>query len=174
MPSIHVCALSRISDIVRATGARSMVSLINLAHEVARPDDIAEAQHLFLGMADIVTEQEGLVLPGSDHVSRLLVFVRGWDRREPMVIHCFAGVSRSTAAAFIAACALQPERAEAEIAGTIRALSPTATPNPRLVALADAMLQRGGRMVAALETIGRGVDCFEGVPFALPVGIGTK
>ena len=59
-----------------------------------------------------------------------------------MLIHCFAGVSRSTAAAFIAACALAPNRDEATIARALRAASPTATPNARLVALADAALGR--------------------------------
>jgi predicted protein tyrosine phosphatase len=84
-----------------------------------------------------------------------------------MVIHCFAGVSRSTAAAFIAVCALEPEVAETEFAQKIRAVSPTATPNTRLVALADERLRRGGRMVAAIRAIGRGEDCFEGTPFRL-------
>ena len=84
-----------------------------------------------------------------------------------MVIHCYAGVSRSTAAAFIAACALAPERPEIEIARALRAASPTASPNTRLIEIADRMLGRAGRMVAAVDAIGRGEDCFEGVPFAL-------
>ena len=167
MPSIHVCALSKIGAVVQATGAGSLVSLINQVSDVVRPPAIKPTRHLFVGIADIVSAQDGFVLPGHQHVAELLAFVKGWDRRQPMVIHCFAGVSRSTAAAFIAACALQPDRAEAEIATQIRALSPTATPNPRLVALADDVLQRDGRMVAAVEGIGRGADCFEGVPFAL-------
>jgi hypothetical protein len=46
-------------------------------------------------------------------------------------------------------------------------MSPTATPNRRLVALADRRLGREGRMAAAIAAIGRGADCFEGAPFAL-------
>ena len=84
-----------------------------------------------------------------------------------MLIHCFAGVSRSTAAAFITACALNPAREEAQIARAIRSASPTATPNARLVAVADAMLERDGRMSAAIAAIGQGEECFEGLPFAL-------
>ena len=60
-----------------------------------------------------------------------------------------------------------PKAAEAEIAQAVRANSPTATPNARLVAIADAMLGRNGRMVAAVEKIGRGCNCFEGAPFVL-------
>jgi len=84
-----------------------------------------------------------------------------------MVIHCFAGVSRSTAAAFISACALTPGRDEYAIARAIRAASPTATPNMRLVALAEEALARKGRMTGAIEAIGRGEDCYEGTPFVL-------
>lgn len=170
MPSIHVCALSKIGETVRLSGARSLVSMIHRTSDVMRPAEIAPRRHLFVGVSDIIAAQDGFVLAGAAHVRDLLDFVRAWDRREPMVIHCFAGVSRSTAAAFIAACALEFWRDEAEIAGHIRALSPSATPNPHLVALADAALERSGRMVAAVGAIGRGADCFEGVPFALAFG----
>ena len=158
MPRVHVCSLARIDEIAHAAGARSMVTLINVGTPVTRPACIAPERHLFIGMSDI-----GQPLPG--HVA----FVRAWDRREPLLIHCWAGVSRSTAAAFVTACALNPERAEDEIASHIRASSPTATPNARFVSIADERLGRKGRMIAAVEAIGRGEDCWEGVPFALPL-----
>jgi predicted protein tyrosine phosphatase len=37
------------------------------------------------------------------------------------------------------------------------------------VRFADAMLNRNGRMVAAIEAIGRGTLADEGVPFRLPL-----
>ena len=95
--------------------------------------------------------------------------IRDRDRTEPMVIHCWAGISRSTAAAYIAACTLGPDRDEVEVANVLRAAAPSATPNARLVALADAALGRRGRMVRAIERIGRGADAFEGTPFAMPL-----
>jgi predicted protein tyrosine phosphatase len=100
-------------------------------------------------------------------VTRLLVFTRAWDRQRPLVIHCWAGVSRSTAAAYITACLFAPARDEFDIADALRVASPTATPNARLVAIADRMLGRGGRMVSAIAAIGRGQDAFEGAPFQL-------
>jgi predicted protein tyrosine phosphatase len=83
------------------------------------------------------------------------------------VIHCFAGISRSTAAAFITLCATRPERDEHDIARRLREASAIATPNTRLVALADDILDRRGRMVAAIAAIGRGEMAIEGSPFAL-------
>lgn len=167
MPSIHVCPLSKLEQTVRDTGAQTLVTLIDRAVPVLRPLAIEPRRHLFVAISDIAERLEGHVLAQDAHVGDFLAFVQSWDRRAPMVIHCYAGVSRSTAAAFIAACALEPEIAEDHFAQTIRAASPTATPNSRLVALADARLRREGRMIAAVRAIGRGQDCFEGTPFAL-------
>lgn len=167
---LHVCPLSRVPDTVERTGARRLVTLINTGTPVARPASIAEADHLYLGMNDIVAPVQGLVAPGAEHIERLLDFVSRHGRDEPLVIHCWAGISRSTAAAFIAACHLAPERNELDIARTLRACSATATPNLRLVEIADKSLQRGGRMVKAIQSIGRGRDAFEGEPFHLPLG----
>ena len=132
----------------------------------------------YLAVSDIVEPTPGQVLPDAAHLDQLLGFVHVWDRTAPMLIHCFAGVSRSTAAAYIAACALKPERDEFAIARALRAASPTASPNTRLVALADDKLGRRGRMSEAIAAIGRGEDCFEGEPFtlelqltAVPIGL---
>jgi predicted protein tyrosine phosphatase len=167
MPRLHVCSLARVAETVRTTGARSLVTLINVDTLVSRPAEIDTDRHLFIGMSDIVEPLDGHVLPAERHVRQLIDFAKTWDRNEPLVIHCHAGVSRSTAAAFIIACALAPSRPETEIADAIRRASHTATPNRRMVAIADAMLRRNGRMNAAIDRIGRGSDCFEGVPFVL-------
>jgi predicted protein tyrosine phosphatase len=166
---INVCPLSLLDATVMATGAKQILTLLNVGTKVVRPASVDERMHLFLGMNDIVEAVDGQILPGDDHLSQLLRFVRGWDQQSPLVIHCFAGVSRSTAAAFTTACALNPGLDEHELAQTIRLLSPTATPNRRIVALADDRLGRNGRMLAAIDAIGRGEECFEGVPFALKV-----
>ena len=169
MPTLHVCPLSRLPETVDATGARHVVTLINVGTPAVRPPAIAEADHLFVGVSDITDALDGHVLPDEAHVRRLLDFMRAWNQTQPLVIHCYAGISRSTAAAFIATCALRPDRDEAEIARELRLASPSATPNRRLVAVADAMLGRDGRMVSAIAAIGRGADAFEGEPFSITI-----
>jgi predicted protein tyrosine phosphatase len=166
---IHVCSLTRLHSTVAATGAGRVVSLLSADTTVDRPATVAEADHLHLSMHDIVDEQPDMVPPGRAHVERLLEFASSWDRSKPLVVHCFAGISRSTAAAYIIAAALAPERDEAELAQTLRKLSPSATPNARLVAIADDLLKRDGRMVSAIAAIGRGADAYEGVPFKLEI-----
>ena len=107
-------------------------------------------------MHDIEAEQHGYVAPSAVHVADLLEFVQSWDRTAPMLIHCYAGISRSTAAAFVTLCALNPATPEERIARYLRTASPAATPNRRIIALGDAALGRSGRMLAAAEVIGRG------------------
>jgi predicted protein tyrosine phosphatase len=167
MPRLHVCSLALITETVAKTGARSLVTLLSPGTEVERPIGIRPERHLYLAVSDIVEPMPGQVLPDAAHLDELLEFVHSWDRAAPMLIHCFAGVSRSTAAAYIAACALTPSRDEFVVAQALRAASPTATPNARLVALADAKLGRRGRMNEAIAAIGRGDACFEGTPFTL-------
>jgi len=164
---IHVCSLARLRNTVEDTRARHIVTLIKDVSLVQRPDCITADNHLLLDMDDITSEMDGYVLPSTAHVEKLIEFVTRWDRTAPMVVHCYAGISRSTAGAFIIACALNPKRDELTIAKCIRDSSPTAIPNLRLVTLADAILDRKGRMVEAIRAIGPGLSAFEGVPFRL-------
>ena len=166
---IHVCSLAKVDETVMKTGAERLLSLLAAGTEVVRPASIARENHLHLVMHDIAVAQEGMTMPGEEHVLNLLDFARRWDRVKPMVVHCYAGISRSTASAYIIAAALAPKRDEVELAQTLRVLSPSATPNPRLIAVADALLERNGRMIEAIEAIGRGADAFEGTPFVLKI-----
>jgi len=129
------------------------------------PELAASGNHLKLTMHDIAMPVDGMTTPGAGHVETLIEFIADWDRKKPMLIHCWAGVSRSTASAYIAQCMLSPERSEDDLATELRHLSPSATPNPLIIAHADVILGRDGRMVAAIENIGRGADAFEGNVF---------
>ncbi len=166
MSLVYVCPLSRVEQVVAQSGADSLVSLLSPSHPPPRFAAIAPERHLMLGLSDIVAPLEGHVLPQPGHVASLIEFFLRWERARPLVVHCYAGVSRSPAAAFIGLCALDVAP-EIEIAKKLRLLSPSATPNKRLVALADSKLSRQGRMMAAIDSIGRGADCFEGEVFCM-------
>lgn len=166
---IYVCPLSKVEETVAAAGAVRLLSLLAAGTEMKRPAAILERDHLILSMHDIAEARDGMTLPGEAHIQSLLDFAGQWDRSRPLVVNCYAGISRSTASAYIIAAALAPGRDEAELATTLRRLSPSATPNPRLIAIADQLLGRDGRMINAIAAIGRGADAFEGTPFALPI-----
>lgn len=123
-------------------------------------------RRLLLASHDVVEALEGYQAPSRADVAALLAFARGWEGARPMLVHCWAGVSRSTAAAYVVACA-RSGGSEAALARALRRASPGATPNPLIVAHADALLGRNGRMIAAITEIGRGAEVFLGAPFEL-------
>jgi predicted protein tyrosine phosphatase len=102
-------------------------------------------------------------------VERVLAFAVRWDAMQPMVVHCWAGISRSTATAFAIACDRNPHVDELAIAMDIRRASPTALPNRRIVAFADDILGRQGRMLEAVEAMGANGFAVEGAPFDIAV-----
>ncbi|WP_062016385.1 tyrosine phosphatase family protein [Aureimonas sp. AU4] len=169
MTYLVVSSLAELPATVAAHGALDVVTLINADTVVERPSGIAPERHLFLGMNDIAAPAEGLTHPGENHLDDLLRFGLAWDRTKPLAIHCWAGISRSTAAAYILACAINPDLDEAALAWELRRRAPSATPNPLLVEMADRRLGRDGRMVEAIRSIGRGEDAFSGTPFVLPL-----
>src|SRR6478609_6302765 len=162
---IHVCSLAKLPETVEATGARHVITVMGRVDRVTRPASIRPDNHLLVSMDDIIAPAEGFNPPNAEHVRELIGFARRWDRAAPLVVHCYAGISRSTATAFAAACALNPQRSEAEIAKIIRDASPSAFPNRLIVSLADDYLGRKGRMVAAIDAIGPGLTVLEGEPF---------
>jgi predicted protein tyrosine phosphatase len=164
---IHVCSLARLYATVEETRARHVVTLLRLVDRVQWPQHIIPDNHLILAVDDVVAAADGYTVPADEHVGRLIEFVGKWDRATPMVVHCYAGISRSTGAAFVAACALNPKRDERAIARAIRDASPTAQPNARIVGIADRLLQRDGRMIRAVEDLGPGAIAAEGEPFRL-------
>jgi predicted protein tyrosine phosphatase len=166
--TIYVAPLSLVEATVTHARVSHLVTLINGELAVTTPSSIGPDRHLRLSMNDICEPQDGLVLPCETHVEDLVRFALDWDRKAPLLIHCWAGISRSTAAAFISLCALNPTADELALARALRHASPTAYPNRRLVALADRTLGRSGRMSRAVEQIGRGHLAEEAEVFALP------
>lgn len=137
-----------------------------LGPESAHPElGLAQRNHLRLTFHDIVEPLEGMQAPMREHVEQIIGFVEDWDQSGPLLIHCWAGISRSTASAFTAMCLLNPQEDEFDLAQELRSHSPVATPNRRMVGFADDILGRRGRMVEAIDSIGRGADAFEGKIF---------
>lgn len=165
--AIHVCPLSAVPDLVRACSASHLMTCLQDDIVVETPPLIVAGRHLRLHIHDIASPLAGYTAPGEAHVARLIEFARDWGGKGPMVVHCWAGISRSTAAAYTALCAINPDASEELIALRLREASPTAYPNRLIIQLADAALGRNGRMVRAVERIGRGVVAMEAAPFSL-------
>ncbi|MHC5306775.1 tyrosine phosphatase family protein [Bartonella sp. LJL80] len=169
MSYLVVCPLSQLEDTAAQHQPRDIISLMNIGTAMVCPSMVTAEHHHFLGFNDITEPQEGLVTPSNEHIREILSIANQWRRDHPLLIHCFMGISRSTASAYIVACALSPATSESEIANLLRQNAPSATPNKLMVSLADDLLGRNGRMRQAIAGIGRGAEAFEGTPFMLPI-----
>ena len=169
MSRILVTPLSAVPEIIRTRRPSHLVTLLSPEHMIETPEGFPAARHLRLGVNDVVDVTAGDNPPDRAHIEALLEFSRGWPAEDPLLVHCWAGVSRSMAATYIILCdRLGPGR-ETEIARAIRSRAPHAYPNALLVQYGDELLGRSGRMIEAIRNIGAGAMVAEGnvVEFAL-------
>jgi predicted protein tyrosine phosphatase len=164
---IIVCGLSAAQEQINLHGAKSVISILGPETPHRDFSGIDRGNHLRLTFNDINAVTAGLIAPQSADAKRLVDFITTWNREAPLLIHCWAGISRSTASAFTALCVVKPQADEMELAQELRLASPSATPNRMITLQVDQLLGRNGRMVKAVESIGRGADAFEGRPFIL-------
>lgn len=174
MPMIVVTPLSALESSIARYRPSHVVTLLSPDHMIDTPNGFPADRHLRLGMNDVAEAWESDCAPCADHVRTLIDFGRGWNAEAPMIVHCWAGVSRSMAAAFTLLCDRAGPGTEADIARVLRTRAPHAYPNPLLVRLADEALEREGRMVAAAASIGRGSIVAEGCCVELPLVLETS
>ena len=168
MSRVLITPYSALEDAVRRHRPSHLLTLLDEPF-VPTPANIHPDRHLRLRMHDIVEPVDGGVMPESSHVADLIAFGQTWDRTAPLLVHCWAGISRSTAAAYILLCDLHGPGQEERIAQGLRFHAPHAQPNRLLVRHADLLLGRDGRMVAAVETMGQARAVLEGDVVELPL-----
>ena len=169
MSMILVTPLSVVEDTIRRYRPSHLVTLLSPEHMIDTPVGVMPEQHLQLAVNDVADPAFGETPPGEQHIERLLSFGRAWSGEAPMLVHCWAGISRSTAAAYILLCDRFGAGCESEVAKALRLRAPHAFPNALMVQLADAALARDGRMSAAIAALGRGCIVAEGECVELPL-----
>jgi predicted protein tyrosine phosphatase len=169
MPRILVTPLSALEDAIGSHRPSHIVTLLSPEHMIQTPGGFPADHHLKLGVNDIADPAAGENPPGRIHIDQLLAFSRGWDAKRPLLIHCWAGISRSMASAYAVLCDRAGPGREVEMALAIRKAAGHANPNLLLVHHADAALGRNGRMVEALKVMGPPLQVAEGVTTALPL-----
>lgn len=163
---IHVAPLSAVREVARRLPSYDLLTLLSPDTDAEALAALAPQRRLHLVFHDIVEPRDGLIAPSGEMIATMLKFGRACAPETPLLIHCWAGISRSSAAAYILACDRHPGR-EDELATALRAGAPFVTPNRLMVALADDLLGRNGAMIDAIARIGRGAEAFEGMPYRL-------
>jgi predicted protein tyrosine phosphatase len=126
-------------------------------------------RRLKLHFHDVIEPLPGSIAPQRWDVELLLAFGRGLgmidgdgggaageEPRHPhLLVHCHAGVSRSTAAAILILAQRDPARPARDVVGEVLRVRPRAWPNLRMVEIGDALLGRDGEIVAAVRRLYR-------------------
>ena len=102
---------------------------------------------------DAIEPGHSLLLPQRADVEAILTFGRDAAEAGSLLIHCHAGISRSTAATLMILAQAHPHEGEDELAGRVLRNRPQAWPNSRMIAFADELLDRRGRLMAATAGI---------------------
>jgi predicted protein tyrosine phosphatase len=151
---IEVMSLEEASDVLcsrEACGELACLISIGEPYEELPAGYENVVRRLRLNFADTVA---GAFSPTEDDVRQIIELaevLRSSSGR--VLIHCAAGISRSSAAALIMhACWLGPGR-EREALTRVLAQRPIARPNRRMVALADKLLERRGRLSAVVDEL---------------------
>lgn len=169
--TILVSPLSRVLELVATRKPYRVISILDPETPFPELGAAYADRHLRLSFHDVHEAAPGLAAVMDEHVTQLLSFLDDWGDGESILIHCHAGIGRSTATGFVARCYRNPAASELAIARDLRRVAPLSRPNEAVVKIADRLMRRDGRMLHAIRETGRGlawVDVNEGVPFELP------
>ena len=172
MTAIHICSLKLVDSLAAEIKPSHVLSLLGgITPFPPTPEGVDPANHLKLTLADISEPHDDMITPHADHVDEVIKFGQRWAHENggtrPLLVHCFAGISRSTASALTIACALRPDVKEAAFARALRTASASAQPNPLMIDHADDLLGRKGRLVHAVSRMGAGDFSRAGPAFVL-------
>ncbi len=144
----HVCGLDELR-LAPLSSANRIVSILDPYAPTPVELRTIDVPVLVLRFDDI-TDSGDAAAPRAEQVRHLLAFDAGAHEGERLVVHCTAGVSRSTGALAVLLAARHPDLGD-EIFAAIRRIRPIAWPNLLVVSLGDELLGRRGSLVAALH-----------------------
>ena len=104
-----------------------------------------EPKQLILRFDDINHPMDDYVIPQMSHIKRALDFV---DKIEDgsLLIHCRAGISRSSAIALAVIAKRLGSGKEEEAVNTLEHINPNCRPNRSIVEMTDELLERNGKL----------------------------
>ena len=162
---IIVTSLKDHANICESVKASHLISVIDPGYEPSTPKCIKK--HLKLGFDDIIEINENnfihrnstfsqssslnnQVLPNIHHIKKIIEFVSKWNKENPIVIHCWCGVSRSMAVAIFILCNIFPKKIDSNVR-YMRSIAPHANPNKLMVSLFEKYLSIEGKINYAFK-----------------------
>ncbi len=155
--AVAICGIEELAGHGRL-GATHVLSILDPDHPVPEAfGTFGEHAKLELRFHDIVDPpRPGEIMPTRAHVDAILAFGRALQaERASLLVHCHAGISRSTASMALLIAQAAPDMPAADVLRTVHDVREKAWPNLRLVEMGDAALDRGGALVAATHALHR-------------------
>jgi predicted protein tyrosine phosphatase len=155
---IIVCSLKDLETVCKSVNPSHLISVIDPGFAPKTPKGVRN--HLKLGFDDIVeispdnklfrlnTDKVPQLLPNEGHIDSIVKFSNSWNRDDPIVVHCWCGVSRSMATATYLMCKEDSHDVERNIR-YIRSIAPHANPNKILISLIEKNLSLNKKISSA-------------------------
>ena len=153
---ITVCGIGELAE-HSGLGASHVLSILDPDHPVPEAfGAFGEHVKLELRFHDIVDPRPGEILPSPEHVDAILAFGRTLHPDgASLLVHCHAGISRSTASMVLILALAMPEQPAQAILERVHSIREKAWPNLRMIEMGDALLGRRGTLVQATHTLHR-------------------
>jgi predicted protein tyrosine phosphatase len=150
---LTICGLDELS-LHRRAGVTHVLSILDPGWP--EPEEFTlwpPHNRLLLRFHDVIQDGSPWEPPGAEHVAAILRFGRSLplDRPVHLLVHCHAGVSRSTAAAIVILAQRDAGRDPDDVVAQIVRHRQQAWPNIRIVETGDKLLGRDGRLVEAVR-----------------------
>lgn len=150
---LTVCGIEELAGHCEV-GVSHVLSILDPGHpEPPAFGSFGEHRRLELRFHDIIEDTPGMAPPTEETVATVLGFGRDLMTEPPsqghLLVHCHAGISRSTASMMLILAQARPELSARDILSHIVSIRPRAWPNLRILEFGDAMLGRKGDLVAA-------------------------
>jgi predicted protein tyrosine phosphatase len=149
---ISICGIEELAPFERR-GVTHLLSVLDPDYPEPESLSLLSPGHrLQLRFHDAIDTKPGEILVELEHVRQVLEFGKDLPVADGhLLVHCHAGISRSTAFTILLVAQALPEVSSAEIVAEIVRVRDRAWPNLRIIELGDELLGRKGTLVAAVR-----------------------
>ncbi|MDB4831651.1 hypothetical protein OAH28_03110 [Hyphomicrobiales bacterium] len=164
---IVISPLSLANKMIDKYNANYIISILSPGALFPVFNNIKDEDHLKLSFNDIISPRQNLIEPSLEHVKSIINFSKRCDKSDTLLIHCYAGISRSTAAALILYSYYKNNLSADSMAIELMSLSPCANPNSLLLAFGDRVIGNKNTLMQCHILLKRPKLAYENEPFIL-------
>ena len=153
MPEFTICGKSEVKKIVKRFEATHLCTMLDVGDRVFRPYRIPATNHLQLNFED-EEDPTKWAAPTLSHAETILNWGQALPSDARVVVHCFAGACRSTAAGIALWLQANGTHRLQEAGEWLKTDRPQACPNLLMAEYFDQILNLNGELVKLCDQIG--------------------